>query len=779
MKKKKKRENQSRVVDTIIALVFSLLTGYAATTGFQMIDTKQNFIDLFKEYDTKFRWLMDQPLEYKMIIFVVSVGMFILIAALTMKKPSGYKDASEHGAYGNAQFSDPDDLRDMGYIAGKKESKWSEKDPLKTLGANEGIILGKVEDELLILHPDSSMSNRNVLVVGSSGSAKGQAFVINNILNNRSESIVVTDPKGELYELTSEIKRDQGYRVEQVDFLNLKGSRFNPLDYVTSDFEAVKLSTAISMNSAKDVKQDFFFNTARDLLTGLIIYAKEESSHPNISKTVKGIFNNITEDENYLPELCERIGIDHPAYQYLKDAAAQSGNTRASILSSFAQQTGVFSLGSVGKLTETSDFMFHDLQTEKTIIYVKIPVKDNPVPALTATFFDQLITTLYDIGDKHHGILPIPTILLLDEFANLGKLNDFDNMLSTCRGYGIGVMTIVQDFAQLEGKYSKEISRSIINNHDTTLFLRTKDTETARYFEELAGDTTINFKTKSQSGGGGFLYILGFGSANPSKSTSEQYIKKPLVSKSTLLSMQNETAYVFVPNHVLEIEKAYQSKLYKGFITGTKKELVNGVKRFPYTYPQWRDAYIKKFKLQPYKTASVEIPEEKPKTVIETPPVVSEAAPTQEPVKQEPIPVKTNPKEDGINLIVSSFFADLEKKEANKKAKEAEQAKQAEATQPIPPVLSSSKETIELAEIAVEDLKSTDVLVSDPVALFDLKSISVLPQRFEEMNTIKEEIHEMTDLLSELNTDGLSTDETPSKKPATDDEVDLMDEMPM
>ncbi|MEK6189793.1 MAG: type IV secretory system conjugative DNA transfer family protein, partial [Carnobacterium alterfunditum] len=525
MKKKKKRQNQSRIVDTVIALVFSAGVGYAGVSGLQMIGNKEkSFFDHFVEYDNKFDWLMAQELSYQVPLLVLVVAVFTLMATMTKKKESGYKDASNHGAYGNAVFSDFEDVRESGFIAERKQSKWSKKDPLKTLEVREGIILGMEEDELFIIHPESNLDNRNVLVVGSSGSSKGQAFVINNIINNKSQSIVVTDPKGELYGLTADIKRDQGYQVEQIDFLNLKGSRYNPLDYVDNDIEAIKISNAISINSAKDVKQDFFFNTARDLLTGLIIYAKAEYDSPNISRTVKGIFNRITSDEEYLPQLCERIGEEHTAYQYLKDASAQTGNTRASILSSFAQQTGVFSLGDVAKLTEKSDFSFHDLQEQKTILYVKIPVKDNPVPALTATFFDQLISTLYQIGDENGAVLKIPTIFLLDEFANLGKLNDFDNTLSTCRGYDMSILTIVQDFAQLEGKYSKELSRSIINNHDTTLFLRTKDVETAKYFERLAGDTTVNFSTKSSSNSGGFLYILGFGSSNPSKSTSEQYI---------------------------------------------------------------------------------------------------------------------------------------------------------------------------------------------------------------------------------------------------------------
>lgn len=777
MKRKSKRENQSRFIDTIIALLFSLAVCYGGITGLQMIGTDQLYFQLFLEYKNKYSWIMEQEFNYQAPLLVVTVGIFVLMVTMTRKKQTGYKDASNHGAYGNAVFSDLSDVRDSGYIAKRKDSRWSEKEPLKTLEVKEGIILGMDNDELFIIPPESKLDNRNVLCVGSSGSSKGQAFVINNIINNKSQTLIVTDPKGELFGLTADIKRDQGYRVEQIDFLNLKGSRYNPLDYVNNDIEAIKIANAISINSAKDVKQDFFFNTARDLLTGLIIYAKAEFDHPNISKTVKGLFNRISSDENYLPNLCEEIGDDHSAYQYLKDASAQSGNTRASILSSFAQQTGVFSLGDVAKLTETSDFSFYDLQEVKTILYVKIPVKDNPVPALTATFFDQLISTLYQIGDQHGAVLKIPTILLLDEFANLGKLNDFDNTLSTCRGYDMSIMTIVQDFAQLEGKYSKELSRSIINNHDTTLFLRTKDVETAKYFERLAGDTTVNFSTKSSSNSGGFLYILGFGSSNPSKSTSEQYIKKPLISESQLLNMPPDKCFVFVTSHVIELEKAYQSKIFKGFITGTKKESIDGVMRFPYTYPQNREAYIKKFDLQPYKTVETKIIEQKPEPKIDIPT-------TNE---QKLVPTPPDSREKGIQFIVSSFFDEIEKKEAKKKATvpddsadvNEEVAASETKSSPFNGGGISLQESVDLSYMAVEDVHENQQYASDPAELAIFESAALIPEKIEKTNELVENIYEMKNLFEELSVSDTAQNPKIEDMRGTKPDIDLTDELPI
>lgn len=777
---KKKRENQSRIVDTIISIFFALVIGYGVITGLQTIGSDINYIENLFIFKNKISWIMEQEAVYQAPVLIMTIGMFVLMATMTRKKPSGYKDASAHGAYGNAVFSDPSDVREDKFIAARKESKWSEKDPLKTLECSEGIILGRSGDELVIIPPNSKLDNRNVQVVGSSGSAKGQAFVINNILNNKSQTLIVTDPKGELFDQTSDIKRDQGYRVYQIDFLNLKGSRYNPLDYVKNDIEAIKLANAISINSAKDVKQDFFFNTARDLLTGLIIYAKSEYDNPNISKTVKGIFNNITSDEEFLPELCERIGDEHPAYQYLKDASAQTGNTRASILSSFAQQTGVFSLSDVSKLTEKSDFDFHEFQEHKSILYVKIPVKNNPVPALTATFFDQLISTLYQIGDENGAKLKIPTIFLLDEFANLGKLNDYDNTLSTCRGYDLSIITIVQDFAQLEEKYSKELARTIINNHDTTLFLRTKDTETAKYFERLAGDTTVNYKTNSTSNSGGLLYILGAGSSNPSKSVNEQYIKKPLVSESELLNMNpTDKCYVFMTGHVLELKKAYQSVIYKGFITGEKMEKVNGILKYPYTYPKNREAYIKKFKLEPYKNEVIGEKEiKKPIPIVKNP----------NPIKEEVVEQTDDKREEAIQSIVNNFFDDIQKKNSIKQSDETEETSQSDSDNSDAVAnedagsssttggnTTPSKDDTQLAQVLVEEINESEDIISDPNSLSVLQQAALLPARIEESNVKSEGVIDLRSLIGNL---GLS-EQAKNPSPTPENKVDEIDELPL
>nr|WP_240523764.1 type IV secretory system conjugative DNA transfer family protein [Bacillus cereus] len=366
-----------------------------------------------------------------------------------------------------------------------------------------------------------------------------------------------------MYEKTHKIKEDQGYKVYQIDFINFESNAYNPLDYVKDDQDASQIAKTISKNSKKDDKEDFFFNTAKDLLAGLIIYCKDKKPNANIPKDVKREFYRLSDDENYLRELCDDIGEDHPAYNLLKDASIAEGKTRTSILSSFAQQTAIFSLQKVAKMTQHSDFNFNEFQKEKSILYIKIRMDENPFTPLTATFFDQLISVFYDVADRNHSKLPIPSIFLLDEFPNIGKIEKYPRVLATCRGLGMSMITIIQDNAQLESLYGKELARSIINNHDFTLFLRTKDSETAKYYSNLAGETTVRMTSESLSGPSGMFS----GKSTSSKSVQEQYVKRPLITEGELININKQDCYVFIAGYYpLKLKKAWQYVIYKDFL---------------------------------------------------------------------------------------------------------------------------------------------------------------------------------------------------------------------
>lgn len=548
------------------SFLMSILFSYLLMVGFYVIGPGGDLTQLLLEpvKVVSFAYAQENlKVIFSLMPFVILGGMlYSMRSSILLPK---LVDASDFGLHGTSKWGQPSDV-----VNGKTFSKRNayNKDPMSAFKMEPGIILGKIPSrkELIIMPKGTNIDNRNVLIIGSSGSGKGQAYVFPNMMNHVEETIIVTDPKGEIYEATHQLKRDQGYKVYQIDFVNFSEEvGYNPLDYVDDDEDARAVANTIASNAVDDGKRDFWSESAIAYFAAIILYIKTEYRHTATMTHVVQFTAKAGKDEEFLDNLLEEMSVDHPAYDMFTLANMSAGNTRTGIMSTLAQQIGIFAMRKIAKFTAKSSFNFRDLQEEKTVLYIKVRMKSNPFKQLTATFFEQLIDTFYDIADENHSRLPIDSIYLLDEFANIGKINGYPNILATCRGLGMSMHTVIQDIGQLEDKrmYGPDMARSIINNHDTTLFLRTKDTKTAKYFSDVAGETTIKHKQKSTS----------IGEKNASKSISEQFVKRPLITQGELLNVNPAVCYLFVNGYFpLKLEKSYQYKVYGEFLFGKDRK---------------------------------------------------------------------------------------------------------------------------------------------------------------------------------------------------------------
>ncbi|NUU79744.1 VirD4-like conjugal transfer protein, CD1115 family [Paenibacillus xylanilyticus] len=548
------------------SFLMSILFSYLLMVGFYVIGPGGDLTQLLLEpvKVVSFAYAQENlKVIFSLMPFVILGGMlYSMRSSILLPK---LVDASDFGLHGTSKWGQPSDV-----VNGKTFSKRNayNKDPLSAFKMEPGIILGKIPSrkELIIMPKGTNIDNRNVLIIGSSGSGKGQAYVFPNMMNHVEETIIVTDPKGEIYEATHQLKRDQGYKVYQIDFVNFSEEvGYNPLDYVDDDEDARAVANTIASNAVDDGKRDFWSESAIAYFAAIILYIKTEYRHTATMTHVVQFTAKAGKDEEFLDNLLEEMSVDHPAYDMFTLANMSAGNTRTGIMSTLAQQIGIFAMRKIAKFTAKSSFNFRDLQEEKTVLYIKVRMKSNPFKQLTATFFEQLIDTFYDIADENHSRLPIDSIYLLDEFANIGKINGYPNILATCRGLGMSMHTVIQDIGQLEDKrmYGPDMARSIINNHDTTLFLRTKDTKTAKYFSDVAGETTIKHKQKSTS----------IGEKKASKSISEQFVKRPLITQGELLNVNPAVCYLFVNGYFpLKLEKSYQYKVYGEFLFGKDRK---------------------------------------------------------------------------------------------------------------------------------------------------------------------------------------------------------------
>lgn len=437
---------------------------------------------------------------------------------------------------------------------------------------SDGLVLGKFPDGKVVIQPeDSKVSNRNVFVVGGPGSFKTQSYVLPNVVNNRSTSIVVTDPKGEIYEMTNEIKKAQGYKTVVINFKDfLLSSRYNPLLYIRKSIDTNKIANVIVSAKTDPKQKDFWFNAQLSLLNTLIkyVYLEYEPS----SRSIESILDFLEEfDPRYnedgvseLDEQFERLPEGHEAKRsyYLGFRQAQS-EARPNIVISLLTTLQDFIDKEVAEFTSTNDFFFEELGTSKICLYVLISPLDKTWEGLINLFFQQMFTELYLLGDKNNAKLPVPCIMILDEFINLGYFPTYEQFLATCRGYRISVSTLLQSLPQLYELYGDKKGKAIIGNHAIKICLGGVEETTAEYFSRLVGDTTIKVYTGGTSESKASARAI---QRSGSKSENYSYQKRRLITEGEVINLQEEEdgrkSIVVIQGKPFMLRKTPQFELY-------------------------------------------------------------------------------------------------------------------------------------------------------------------------------------------------------------------------
>ena len=429
-----------------------------------------------------------------------------------------------------------------------------------------GTVLGIVDNQV-IYQDNQTKPNRNLFVVGGPGSYKTQSVVITNLFNETENSIVVTDPKGELYEKTAGIKLAQGYNVHVVNFANMVHSdRYNPFDYISRDNEAENVATKIVQSENKEGKKDVWFSTQRQLLKALILFVMKEREPSK--RNLRGVSEILqtydveaeSEEENSpLDGIFLALDINHPARRaYELGFHRAKGEMKASIIESLLATISKFIDDEVAEFTSVSDFDLKDIGRSKTVLYVIIPVMDDTYESIINLFFSQMFDELYKLAANHHAHLPVDVDFILDEFVNLGKFPKYEEFLATCRGYGIGVTTICQTLTQLQALYGREKAESILGNHAVKICLNAANDVTAKYFSDLLGKATVKVETGSQS-------TSKSKETSKSKSDSYSYTSRQLMTPDEITRMPSDQSIVIFSNQrPIKAKKAFQFKLFPG-----------------------------------------------------------------------------------------------------------------------------------------------------------------------------------------------------------------------
>lgn len=427
---------------------------------------------------------------------IVGMTVIRLVVYFKGKNAKKYRQGIEYGSarWGNAQD-----------IAPYMDSDFS-----------NNVILTQTERLTMSSRPKNPKyaRNKNILVIGGSGSGKTRFFCKPNLMQLHS-SYVVTDPKGTVLVECGRLLQRGGYRIKVLNTINFKKSmHYNPFSYIRSEKDILKLVNTIIMNTKGDGEkagEDFWVKAERLLYCALIGYIWYEA--PEEEKNFITLLELINaseakeDDEEYqspvdlLFSQLEEKDPDHFAVKQYKKYKLAAGKTAKSILISCGARLAPFDIKELRELMEYDELELDTLGDRKTALFLIMSDTDTTFNFVIAILQSQLFNLLCDKADDvYGGRLPIHVRCILDEFANIGQIPNFDKLIATIRSREISASIILQSQSQLKSIY-KDAADTIAGNCDTTLFLGGKEKSTLKEISEILGKETIDSFNTSENRG--------------------------------------------------------------------------------------------------------------------------------------------------------------------------------------------------------------------------------------------------------------------------------------
>ena len=380
----------------------------------------------------------------------------------------------------------------------------------------DNIILTKTERLMMSNRPPDPKNarNKNVLVVGGSGSGKTRFWLKPNLLQCHS-SYVVTDPKGTVLIECGKLLQRGGYKIKVLNTINFKKSmRYNPFAYLRSEKDILKLVNTIIANTKGDGEksgEDFWVKSERLFYCALIGYIWYEAPENEKNFTTLLEMINASEAREDDPEFQSPVDLmferleekdpEHFAVRQYKKFLLSAGKTRSSILISCGARLAPFDIRELRELMETDEMELDTLGDRKTALFVIISDTDDTFNFVVSILYTQLFNLLCDKADDvYGGRLPVHVRCLLDEFANIGQIPKFEKLIATIRSREISASIILQSQSQLKAIY-KDNADTIVGNCDTTLFLGGKEKTTLKEMSEILGKETIDSFNTSETRG--------------------------------------------------------------------------------------------------------------------------------------------------------------------------------------------------------------------------------------------------------------------------------------
>ena len=428
---------------------------------------------------------------------LIGIGVAALIKFIVYTKGKNAKKFRQGKEYGSARWGNKKDI-----------------EPYMDEKFQNNILLTQTERLTMNGRPANPKyaRNKNVLVIGGSGSGKTRFYVKPNLMQMHS-SYCVTDPKGTIVLECGKMLEDNGYEIKILNTINFKKSmKYNPFAYIRSEKDILKLVQTIIANTkgeGEKAGEDFWVKAEKLYYTALIGYIFYEA--PREEKNFATLLDMIDasevreDDETYMNpidrlfEALEKKESTHFAVKQYKKYKLAAGKTAKSILISCGARLAPFDIRELGDLMSEDELELDTLGDRKTALFVIISDTDDTFNFVVSIMYSQLFNLLCDKADDvYGGRLPVHVRCLLDEFANIGLIPKFEKLIATIRSREISASIILQAQSQLKAIY-KDNADTIVGNCDSTLFLGGKEKTTLKELSETLGKETIDLYNTSET----------------------------------------------------------------------------------------------------------------------------------------------------------------------------------------------------------------------------------------------------------------------------------------
>lgn len=486
--------------DFLIFLVFCLflfLTLAIGVSNINSLATEGKFVGLNPLPG------IEPPLLYTTLFFSLAIifGTFLSVKGLFFDREEGF----------GFEFS----KKSNGY------SKWaSEKDMKAQLKEVDTQSLNAKYAGVPLINKGGKLwvddSEYHSLVIGSTGSGKTLCIVfpLVNSLAKRKESMIVTDPKGEIYEKTASMLKQRGYDIILLNFRNpQQGNAWNPMSlpyrlYQKENYDkAIELLDDLGINILYEENNNadpFWEKTAADYFSGISLGLFEDAEPEQINLNSVGLFSTVGDEKiggsKYDKEYFKLKDPNSPAYINASGTVLAPTDTKGSIISVFKQKIKLFtSRQNLSEMLSYSDFEMETIGEKPTAVFIIIQDEKKTYHSLATIFIKQCYETLIDVAQKHGGKLPVRTNFILDEFANMPPLKDVTTMITASRSRLIRFTIIIQNFAQLNEVYGQQNAETIKGNCNNIIYLITTELQALEEISKLCGEVKSKSDEKTAS----------------------------------------------------------------------------------------------------------------------------------------------------------------------------------------------------------------------------------------------------------------------------------------